>query len=65
MNEQEFDPRDTNKDGKVSAKERLLDAANKANEAIDITAGVIRDEAKELYGKVKGLSGPLPGREEG
>ena len=53
MNEQEFDPRDTNKDGKVSAKERLLDAANKANEAIDITAGVIRDEAKELYGKVK------------
>ena len=53
MNEQEFDPRDTNKDGKVSAKEKLLDAANKANEAIDITAGVIRDEAKELYGKVK------------
>jgi ribonucleotide reductase beta subunit family protein with ferritin-like domain len=53
MNEQEFDPRDTNKDGKVSARERLLDAANKANEAIDIAAGVIRDEAKELYGKVK------------
>ena len=50
---QEFDPRDTNKDGKVSAKERLLDAANKANAASDITAGVIRDEAKELYGKVK------------
>ena len=53
MNEQEFDPRDTNKDGKVSARERLLDAANKANEAIDIAAGVIRDEARELYGKVK------------
>lgn len=53
MNEQEFDPRDLNKDGKVSTKERLLDAANKATEAIEITAGVIRDEAKELYGKVK------------
>ena len=25
MNEQEFDPRDTNKDGKVSVKEKLLD----------------------------------------
>ena len=53
MNTQDFDPRDTNMDGKVSAKERLMDAANKANEAIDIAAGVIRDEARELYGKVK------------
>ena len=55
MNEQnqEFDPRDTNKDGKVSAKEKLLDAAEKANEALYEVADVIKDEAVELYGKVK------------
>ena len=50
---QEFDPRDLNKDGKISVKERLLDAASKANEAMEIAAGAIRDEAKEVYGKVK------------
>ena len=50
---QEFDPRDTNKDGKVSTKEKLLDAAEKANEALYEVADVIKDEAVELYGKVK------------
>lgn len=55
MNEQnqEFDPRDINKDGKVSAKEKLMDAAEKANEALYEVADVIKDEAVELYGKVK------------
>ena len=49
----EFDPRDLNKDGKVSVKERLLDAADKANEALGIAAEAIKDEAREVAGKVK------------
>ena len=50
---QEFDPRDLNKDGKVSVKERLMEAADKASEALGLAADAIKDEAKELYGKVK------------
>ena len=55
MNEQnqEFDPRDLNKDGKVSVKEKLQVAADKAIEAADAAADAIREEAQELYGKVK------------
>ena len=55
MSEQntEFDPMDRNQDGKVSVKERLQEAADKAIEAAEIAAGVIKDEAMELYGKVK------------
>lgn len=34
MNEQAFDPQDTNKDGKVSLTEKIMHAADKANEAI-------------------------------
>lgn len=49
----EFDPRDTNQDGKVSVKERLLDAADKANEAIGIAADAIKDGAKQVIDKVK------------
>ena len=50
---QGFDPQDLNKDGKVSVKERLQVAAEKAIEAADIAADAIKDGAKELYGKVK------------
>ena len=55
MNEQnqEFDPRDLNKDGKVSVKEKLQFAADKAIEAADSAADAIREGAQELYGKVK------------
>jgi hypothetical protein len=55
MSEQntEFDPMDRNQDGKVSVMERLQEAADKAIEAAEIAAGVIKDEAMELYGKVK------------
>ena len=55
MSEQntEFDPMDRNQDGKVSVKERLQEAADKAIEAAEIAAGVIKDEAMEIYGKVK------------
>lgn len=50
---QEFNPMDLNQDGKVSVKERLQYAADKANEAISIAADVIKDEAKEAYERVK------------
>lgn len=49
----EFAPRDRDQDGKVSVKERLQDAADKAIEAADIAAGAIKDGATGLYGKVK------------
>ena len=50
---QEFDPRDTNKDGKVSFKEQLLDAADKGNEMLYKAADAVKDEAKKIAAKVK------------
>ena len=47
MAEQEFDPKDINKDGKVSVKEKLLDAADKANEAIGEAVDTIKEKVKE------------------
>ena len=53
MNEQEFDPKDLNKDGKVSVKEILLSAADKANEAIGEAAQVVKKEVGVMVDKVK------------
>lgn len=55
MSEQnnEFDPKDTNKDGKVSVKKRLLDAADKANEAIGMAADALKEGVDQVVGKVK------------
>ena len=56
MNEiepKEFDPRDRNKDGKVSVAERLMDAAGKAGEAFLEVADATLDGAKMVVGKVK------------
>lgn len=50
---QEFDPRDTNKDGKVSVKEMLQDAAGKASEAIGKAATAVKGDVDHLVGKVK------------
>lgn len=52
-NNTEFDPRDLDHDGKVSMKEKLLDAADKANEAIYGAADAIKDGARKVIGKVK------------
>lgn len=41
-NKQEFDPRDLNKDGKVSVKEQLLHAADKINEAMYDAADAVK-----------------------
>ena len=51
MNEQnqEFDPRDRNRDGKVSVKERLQDAADTANEF----AQEVKESAEKLFEKKK------------
>ena len=53
MNEQEFDPRDLNQDGKVSLKEKILDMADKANEKLSDVAEEIKGEAIEAYEEVK------------
>jgi len=53
MNEQEFDPRDLNKDGKVSITEQLLGAADKANEAIDQAVDALKEGARKVFSKVK------------
>lgn len=49
----EFDPRDLNKDGKVSLKEQILDAADKGNEMLYQAADAIKGKAKDIAGKVK------------
>ena len=56
MENQEFDPRDLNKDGKVTFEERVKYAAGKAGEAIQSAAGTIAGEAEEIVGKVKAYS---------
>ena len=54
MNEnQEFDPKDTNKDGKVSVKEQILHAADKINEAMYGAADAVKEGAGKVVGKVK------------
>ena len=53
----QFDPRDFNKDGKVSVKEQIIYAADKANEAIYEAADSIKEgigEVAEGVGKVFG-----------
>ena len=62
MNEEprEFDPRDRNKDGKVSVGERLMDAAGKAGEAILEVADATLDGAKIVVGKVKDYAEMTP-----
>lgn len=52
-NKQEFDPRDTNKDGKVSVKEKILHAADKINEAMYGAADAVKEGAGKVVGKVK------------
>ncbi len=60
MNEQNFDPKDTNKDGKVSVKEHLMYAADKANEAIDEAAAAIKEGFGEAVDKVKAYQALSP-----
>lgn len=50
---QNFDPKDLNQDGKVSVKERLLEAADKANEALSIAADAVKDGVGQVVDKVK------------
>ena len=52
-NKQEFDPRDTNRDGKVSVKEKILHAADKINEAMYGAADAVKEGAGKVAGKVK------------
>ena len=52
-NNQEFDPRDLNKDGKVSVKEQLLHVADKINGVIYEAADAVKDGAGKVVGKVK------------
>ena len=52
MNET-FDPRDRNHDGKVSIGEKLLDAADKANEAIYESVDAIKAGAGQAVNKAK------------
>lgn len=56
---QEFDPRDLNKDGKVSFKERMQDAAQKAGEALNIAGAAIKDEAGDAFENVKQGAGEV------
>ncbi len=56
---QEFDPRDLNKDGKVSFKEKMQDAAKKAGEALNMAGAAIKDEAGDAFANVKQEAGEV------
>ena len=49
----EFDPRDLNKDGKVSLDERIRAAAGKAEEAFGAAAGAVKGGVDRMVEKVK------------
>lgn len=55
MNEQnqEFDPRDYNKDGEVSLEEKIRVAAEKAEEAFGKAADAVKEGVEMVVGKVK------------
>ena len=55
MNEQnqEFDSRDYNKDGKVSIDEKIRAAAEKAEEAFGKAANAVKEGVENVVGKVK------------
>lgn len=55
----EFDPKDLNKDGKVSFKERMQDAAKKAGEALNIAGSAIKDEAGDALSSVRQEAGEV------
>ncbi len=50
---QEFDPRDLNQDGKVSFEERVKDAANKTGEALKTAAGAVAEGTGKAVDQVK------------
>jgi hypothetical protein len=52
-NKQEFDHKDTDKDGKVSVKEKLLHVADKINEAMYGAADAVKEGAGKAVDKVK------------
>ena len=54
-----FDPKDKNQDGKVSFKERIQDAAEKAGEALNMAAAAIKDETGDAFEKVKQEAGDM------
>ena len=62
MNEQnqEFDPRDYNKDGKVSIEEKIRAAAEKAEEAFGKATGAVKDSVEQVIGKVKDYQAMSP-----
>ena len=62
MNEQnqEFDPRDYNKDGKVSIEEKIRAVAEKAEEAFGKAAGAVKDGVEHVVGKVKDYQALTP-----
>lgn len=62
MNEQnqEFDPRDLNKDGKVSVQEMIRGAAEKAEEAFGKAAGAVKESVEHFAGKVKDYQALTP-----
>ena len=60
MSEEQFDPRDLNKDGKVTLEEKLRYAAGKAGAAISSAAKNIKEDATEMVGKVKDYKNATP-----
>ena len=50
---QEFDPRDLNHDGKVSFDERVKYAADKTGEVLKTAAGVVVEGTEKVAGQVK------------
>ena len=62
MNEQnqEFDPRDLNHDGKVSFDERVKYAADKAGAAIQTATGAVMEGAGKVAGQVKAYADLTP-----
>jgi division protein CdvB (Snf7/Vps24/ESCRT-III family) len=60
MDEQTFDPKDTNKDGKVSVKEHLMHAADKAGEALDEAGDALKEGFNDVVDKVKAYKAMSP-----
>lgn len=61
MSEQnEFDPRDLNQDGKVSLDERIKAAADKAGEVLKTAAGAVAEGTGKVTGQVKTYADMTP-----